>query len=93
MKKNWLVRLLCVLLVVCGIALVGCKSSGGDAAPADDATAEAPADPGASGCTCETAKVDGGWCADCKVGYVDGEKTQCEGCAQKQGECDTCASQ
>jgi len=25
-------------------------------------------------CTCNTAKVKGGWCGDCKVGYVDGVK-------------------
>lgn len=30
--------------------------------------------------TCAVAKEKDGWCSDCKVGYIQGEKTKCKSC-------------
>ena len=41
---------------------------------------------------CDTAKTDGGWCDNCEVGFVDGEKVACKGCYENNGEaCANCA--
>lgn len=45
--------------------------------------------------SCTAAREKNGWCADCKVGYVDGEKTKCRSCfdirtSGKSGWCDGC---
>ncbi|MBI2901868.1 MAG: hypothetical protein HYY17_16920 [Planctomycetes bacterium] len=44
--------------------------------------------------SCEKAKSANGWCADCKVGFRDGEKMKCPSChaaaTGKGGWCDGC---
>lgn len=45
--------------------------------------------------TCATAKEKDGWCSDCKVGYIGGEKSKCRSCfdirtSGKSGWCEDC---
>ena len=108
-----LIAICLLVVGVCGLMLTGCakeeEPTGVTTPPAmeapdkpDTAEVEAPDKPDTAevevACVCEQGKAGGTvWCAECNVGYVKGEKTECKDCVASaqtgKGKCEQCAKQ
>ena len=64
--------MIAMMVAVMGLGMVGCWDD-------DEETTTTPPVEAAS-CTCDTAKVDDGWCSDCNKGYIGGEGVKCKSC-------------